>query len=272
MKDNHFVSGFQRTVVGKNFIRDKCRIFPFGMKGLTILEILLILVILAIVVGLLLPAINTGGCRGGRRSACLNNQHQIVIALFNYEDKKGSFPPAFIPDKNGKPMHSWRVLILPYLDRKDLYDQYDFNEPWDGPNNRKLAEKMPQIFGCPSNLNSPNCTGYAMLVGPHAFSPGPTGRTMKEISTADGTSTTLMLVEAVDAKINWLEPRDLNVEEMTFHINKGPKEISSRHPGCAVVSFCDGHQLTLHEDIKPETLKALTTVDGGEKVDENELR
>jgi prepilin-type processing-associated H-X9-DG protein len=127
---------------------------------------------------------------------------------------------------------------------------------------------MPDVYRCPSNIDSPNCTAYAMLVGPHAFSPGPTGRNTGEIFLADGTETTLMIVEAADAKINWLEPRDLNAEEMAFVLNKDGKEISSHHAGGVVVSFCDGHQSTLRQDIKPETLKALTTVDGKELLKE----
>jgi hypothetical protein len=230
-------------------------------------EVLTIVAIVGVLIGLMLPA-RQFGPRGGRRNQCFYNQRQIAMALTNYEAVKGHFPPAFVADKNGKPMHSWRVLILPYLDRPDLFQAYDFNEPWDGPHNRLLADKMPSVFACPSNPDAPSCTSYAMLVGPHAFSPGPTGRTVDEISAADGASATLMLVEAADAKINWLEPRDLNVEEMSFVINKNSKEITSHHAGAAVVSYCDGRTSILNDDIKPETLKALTTVDGGEAVDE----
>ena len=226
--------------------------------------------IIGVLMGLLLPSIQ-GAREANRRATCINHQMQISLALLSYESEKGHFPPAYITDKDGKPMHSWRILILPYLDKKDLYDQYDFNESWDGPHNRKLADKMPDVFRCPSNTNSPNYTAYAMLVGPHAFSPGPMGRTYKEISHADGASTTLMLVEATKAKINWLEPRDLNAEEMSFIINKSGKEISSNHPSGAVVSFCDGHTTFLRANIKPETLKALTTVDGHEPLDEGDF-
>ena len=56
-----------------------------------------------------------------------------------YEDEHGCFPPAYVADASGRPMHSWRVLILPYLDQQQLYDQYDFSEPWNGPNNQQLG-------------------------------------------------------------------------------------------------------------------------------------
>lgn len=69
---------------------------------------------------------------------------KIAYALKDYHHEYDTFPPAFIADKDGKPMHSWRVLILPYLDGGGfVYDQYDFGEPWDGPNNIKLLDHMP---------------------------------------------------------------------------------------------------------------------------------
>ena len=69
--------------------------------------------------------------------ALRNNLRQIALALQSYHQANGCFPPAYVADKNGKPMHSWRVLILPYLGFDDLYKAYDFTEPWDGPNNKK---------------------------------------------------------------------------------------------------------------------------------------
>jgi hypothetical protein len=226
--------------------------------------------LIGILIGYVLPSIEASR-EAGRRATCISHQKQISLALLSYESENGHYPPAYIADKNGNPMHSWRVLILPYLDRNDLYEQYDFSEPWNGPHNRLLADKMPGTFGCPSDPSAPNCTAFTILVGPHAFSPGPTGRSNNDFSRADGTSTTLMLVEATEAKINWLEPRDLNVEEMSFIINKDAKEISSHHPGRACATFCDGHQTVLTADIKPETLKALTTFDGHEPVNDGEF-
>jgi prepilin-type processing-associated H-X9-DG protein len=235
-------------------------------KDFSLSSVLIMVAVIAVIVWMLSNAV---GPRESPRAPCVNNQKQITLALFGYEAEKGYFPPAFVADKNGKPMHSWRVLLLPYLDRRDLYEQYDFSEPWNGPHNRLLADKMPPVFACPANRDAPNCTSYAMLVGPHAFSPGPRGRTLDEISTVDGTSNTLMLVEAAEAKINWLEPRDLNVDEMSFQLNKSGKELSSHHGGgMVVVSFCDGHTSTLSPHIEPETLKALTTVDGREPIKE----
>jgi hypothetical protein len=68
------------------------------------------------------------------------------LAVANYVEEHGHYPPAFLADENGKPMHSWRVLILPYIEERELYKQYKSDEPWDGPSNRKLASRMPRMF------------------------------------------------------------------------------------------------------------------------------
>ena len=88
-------------------------------------------------------AIGSGQARSRNaalRFQCSTRLKQIDLALHEYENRYHSFPPAYIADRNGKPMHSWRVLILPFLDETDVYNRYDFNEPWDGPNNRKLLD------------------------------------------------------------------------------------------------------------------------------------
>ena len=94
-------------------------------------------------IGLLLPAFSSAR-EAARRMQCLNNLKQIALALHNYHDVYGVFPPAYIPDAQGKPKHSWRVLILPFLEEQGTYEKYDFDEPWDGPNNRALLTSMPR--------------------------------------------------------------------------------------------------------------------------------
>src|SRR5688500_8670454 len=77
-------------------------------------------------------ALSTAGDEA-RRSSCLGHCCQLGIALHSYHDEYGSFPPAYVADANGKPMHSWRVLILPFIEEQALYQRYRFNEPWNGP-------------------------------------------------------------------------------------------------------------------------------------------
>jgi len=99
---------------------------------------------------LLLPAISHTR-EGARGANCLNNLKLIGLGLQNYHVEHGCFPPAYVADADGKPMHSWRVLILPYMERRILYDSYNFDEPWNSPSNRYLAGHIPSEYTCPSD-------------------------------------------------------------------------------------------------------------------------
>jgi prepilin-type processing-associated H-X9-DG protein len=207
--------------------------------------------------------------RPHRRPMCANNLKQIGLALYAYHDRYGSFPPAFIADASGRPIHSWRVLILPFLEEESLYDQYDFREPWDGPNNIRLLGKMPRLYACPWHWNDArptNRTSYAAITGPGTMFPGAEPTDMGRVS--DGSSNTLMIVEVENVDIPWTAPVDLDLGTMSFQVND-PKRpsIASRHPGGANVSYVDGMVRFLLEATTPETLRALITRAGGEKID-----
>jgi prepilin-type processing-associated H-X9-DG protein len=233
-----------------------------GMLVLIILaaSVPVLLICGGILAALLLPAVQSAR-EAARRAQCSNNLKQIGLAMLNYEMARKTFPPAYTTDKNGKPLHSWRVLLLPYLEEEALYQQIRLDEPWNSPHNRTLASRMPQVYRCPSDAPQPGITSYAMLVGPHAFSDGPHGRRISAIK--DGLSNTIMIVEADGAGINWMEPRDLNVEEMNFGLfDEGG--MGSRHPGVVNALFGDASVRSLSKDMDPELLTALSTIDGGE--------
>jgi prepilin-type processing-associated H-X9-DG protein len=138
------------------------------------------------------------------------------------------------------------------------------DEPWNSPHNRALSNRMPAIYRCPSENDTSNKTNYAMLVGPHAFSTGPKGRTRDEIT--DGPSNTIMIAETVGGNLNWLEPRDLDVETMGFDPVENPgKEISSNHRNTITVLFADGNVQSISKAADPDTIKSFTTIDGGEQ-------
>ena len=111
-----------------------------------------------------------------RQAWCGTGQLRLAIEI--YHDSHGTFPPAFIADEDGRPMHSWRTLVLPYMEQHDLYDRYDFDEPWDGPNNRRLAAEELSVFRSPADQSPPRpgITNFAAVVGPETAWPGPRGR------------------------------------------------------------------------------------------------
>ncbi|HVX62862.1 MAG TPA: DUF1559 domain-containing protein [Pirellulales bacterium] len=223
-------------------------------------------ILLLLLTGCLLPAFDESPYIAARRSQCTSNLKQIGLGLQNYADFYGCFPPAYLTDENGKPMHSWRVLILPFIEHKALYDQYDFNEPWNGPHNLLMAKTLPSVFRCPSDTpNKGATTNYVAIVGPETMWKADHGVTFSEIK--DGASMTIAVVEVADAKINWMEPRDLPFSAVSQGINaKQGGGISSAHPGVVIALFADGHTQTLSETTPIDVLKALCTKAGGEEI------
>jgi prepilin-type processing-associated H-X9-DG protein len=219
-----------------------------------------------ILIALLLPAVQAAR-EAARRAQCMNNLKQIGLAIQEYHDVNNMFPPAYILDASGKPMHSWRVLILPYLEHKALYDQYRLDEPWDGPNNRHLADLMPLVYSCPSDPDAQgsHTTDYAVVNGPGAIFDG--DQQCRFATIQDGMSNTLLVVEASGAAIHWMEPRDLDLLQMQCVVNgTSGNEISSHHPNAVNVGFADGSARVLHSGISPMTLRALITRAGGEVI------
>jgi|SRR5262245_43729646 len=212
---------------------------------------------------LLLPAVQQAR-EAARRSQCKNNLKMISLALFNYESAHGTFPPAYIPDENGKPMHSWRVLILPFLDDSTLYSQYNFSEPWDGPNNSRLLSQMPAVYNCPSHAGGPGTTttAYAAVFGEHCVFRG--SKPVKIMDITDGTSNTLIIAEASKAGIPWMKPEDIDI---TLHPTLGdPGGFSSDHTGGVHGVMADGSVHFLSQSISQQVLDALFTRDGKEAV------
>ena len=100
-----------------------------------------------------------------RRGQCTNNLKQLSLALQCYHEATGSFPPAAITDKNGKPLLSWRVALLPFIDTGSPYWKFHLDEPWDSPHNLAVVEQMPAIYHCPSDRRSK--IGHDRLHGRH---------------------------------------------------------------------------------------------------------
>jgi hypothetical protein len=188
------------------------------------------------------------------------------LAVANYHETFGCLPPDYIADREGKPMHSWRVLILPFLEQKALYDAYDFAEPWNGPNNSKLAHQIGSIY-LRSGLETDQArtTSFVAVVGPQTAWPGARALSFKDLG--DGRHDTLLVVEVPDGKFQWMEPKDLQFDEMSFRINDGSgRGLGSKLGGARVVS-ADGTVSTLPDNFPPNTLRAMLTANGEEKVE-----
>lgn len=247
-------------------------------------KILVVVAVLSIFVALLLLSFSTVRSLG-RESLCANHLKQLMLALHNYHDIHGSFPPAVVYE-NGQPMHSWRVLILPYIGEQRLYRQYNFDEPWNGPNNSKLAKSMPEIFACPSceycrengfrrfSDLSENSPSYFAVVGPGTAWPKQASAKIADFT--DGTSNTIMLVEANGIHASWLEPRDLTLQETIELIGSPSRQghvsledslfLATLRTAGRGTGWGDGHFKYLGRGFTAGGGKALCTVAGGEKV------
>jgi len=191
---------------------------------------LLALLCVLVLFAFLLPAVQTAR-EAARRISCHGQMKQIAMALHNYRTSYGCFPPAYIADKNGRPMHSWRVLILPFLECDPLYKQYNFNEPWDGPNNKKLLAARPRRYVCPSDEDAhaqgATQTSYVAVVGSNAAW---SGEKPKKAADVAPLSQTIMVVEVADAGINWTEPKDLSLDALeAAGTQPSTVTVSSRH-------------------------------------------
>lgn len=137
-----------------------------------------------------------------------NNLRQISLALTHYQGTHGTFPPVYIPDEDGKPMHSWRVLILQELERMDLHALYDFDLPWDHPTNLAVAAQLPSVFSSPyfSEHADEGLTTYLA-----ASAMGASG------NEADRR---ILVIEVFDKPVPWTQPVDISPEEIMASVEQ----------------------------------------------------
>jgi prepilin-type processing-associated H-X9-DG protein len=217
-----------------------------------------------VLIALLLPAVQSAR-EAARRAQCTNNLKQIGLAMHNYLTANNGLPPAAIVDQQGKPLLSWRVAILPYLDANPLYAKFKLDEPWDSPHNKELLQYMPAVYGCPSrNLaGEPGLTAYRIFAGPGALL-DPTRPTGIEAVT-DGMSVTLMVVESTEA-VPWTKPDDLPFGNAAAPRANPLLGAGSRHPGGLNALFGDGSVRFIKLSIDPQVFRALITKSGGEVI------
>jgi type II secretory pathway pseudopilin PulG len=220
-----------------------------------------------VLVALLLPAVQAART-AARQVQSQNNARQILLALHNYHETYQTFPPAFIADKDGKPMTSWRVLILPFVEQQGLHSQYDFSKPWDSPENMAVAQNMPEIYRSPlddaNNAQNRLHTSYMFFAGKGSvFEKSPV--TIGSIT--DGTSNTLVLAEVNNTGVIWTQPTDLDAEQLDFVIrdmkNAKPGQLNTASPRGMNVGMMDGSVRVLPMSTNPADIKsAVNPADG----------
>ena len=197
---------------------------------------------------------------------CTSRLESIAAAMNAYHDDYGSFPPAYTVDEDGKPMHSWRVLILPYLTNYQqwLANEYDMEQPWDSQHNSSLLRQMPFEFSSPNDTaDSSTETSFMIVAGPGTAFSGSEWINKKDI--LDGPKNTILVVEAAGQNVPWTQTQDLDFEAINFSTNQ-VGGLNSEHSEGVTVLFADGSVHFIPKEAKPEHVEALFTIDGGEKV------
>lgn len=199
------------------------------------------------------------------RRQCAANLKKIGSALLLYEEEYGTLPPAYIEDAEGNRLHSWRVLILPYLGPEEsaLYAQYNLKEAWDSKQNMLLAAKMPEVYRCladeheaPENEND---TSYLVYVGKQSAFPGSTTVSRKEI--LDDQRQTILVFEAHGTSVGWTQPGDL--QEGQQGLEQGV-DVGGNHPHGINVLLSTGEVRFLRDEVDAQELRAMTTINGRE--------
>lgn len=199
------------------------------------------------------------------RMTAANNVKQVGIAMHNYLDTHGTFPLPGSLDPQKKPLLSWRVHLLPYLEQDALYRQFKLDEPWDSDHNKALIKQMPKVYSLSKNpdLMKEGKTTLVVPVGPNTIFPG--GKPTRIADITDGTSNTILVVDVADEQaVIWTKPDDWKVDE------KNPKKgLATRFENNLLASFADGSVRFLSGKIDPRKLAALLTRHGGEVISDD---
>ncbi len=239
------------------------------------------MVAVLLVGSLLFAAVRFGGqtmsnlANNREQLASIRNLEKIALALNAYAADHGTYPPPVTRDAKQAPLHSWRVLLLPYLGEDDLFNQFDLKLSWDHPINRDAAMySMPAVYRHPSsNANGYyNQSGYYLITGSGTLFPktGPSG----PADVSDDPSQTILVTEAAPIGISsmWSEPIDLDVSNMQGRIgtNLGNEPGGLTEGGVAMATVDQrGHFVS--DTIEPSIFMALVTPQGGERMSDDVL-
>jgi prepilin-type processing-associated H-X9-DG protein len=240
-----------------DFVNEPTKPKTSGVK-FGLLHLLAAVGILGLLIAFFFPA-SRCNWPAARRMQCVNNLKQIALALHNYESIYNALPPAYTVDAGGKPLHSWRTLILPYLEQQALYETIDLTKPWNDPANAKAFATTISQYCCPELKLAANNSTYLAIVAPDGcFLPGKSRR-LSEIT--DDRGLTMLVIEvSPDQAVPWMAPIDAN-ESYVMGISPRSK---LNHAGGLNAAFLDGSVQFLKATLPDAQRRALITVAGND--------
>lgn len=193
-------------------------------------------------------------------AAGMNDLKQIMLAMHNFYDAYQFMPPRETRSKTDKPLLSWRVHILPYIEQQALYSQFHLDEPWDSPHNSKLIPQMPAIYAAGGQEPESGKTRLVvpMLEGGAWYGDGPP-LTFKEIT--DGTSNTIaVVIGPKDSAVTWTKPEELPLasDALVEKLFGDSEDLSA--------AFFDGSVRHVPRSTDPKVIAGMITKSGGEVI------
>lgn len=219
-------------------------------RAFTWIELLVVLIVIFMLIALLLPAVQSVN-GPSQRMRCTNNLKQFALAMHTYHDAHKALPPAQLLDKDGKPLHSWRMLLLPYMEEQQLYEELRLDEVWDGEHNKFRNKKEIRGFTCPpaerfrekAKVNEEMrklLTDYQVVTGPQTPFDG--GKCTSFDVFERGTSHTYFITESTTA-VPRFSPVDLPYDLLDLGVlspKGGIRAVGGHHTGGANAAMADG--------------------------------
>ncbi|WP_197995379.1 DUF1559 family PulG-like putative transporter [Gimesia algae] len=193
------------------------------------------------------------------RAVSKSNLKQIGLALAFYHEENQTFPPGATVAPNGTPQHSWQTSLLPFMDQSGLFEQINFEKPWNDPENQESFQQQVSTYLAPWVEEKYSAEGYALshYVGNELLLKQNQGMPLSQIT--DGASNTIMAVDRADHFKAWGDPA--NLARPADIIGPDKKTLL---PGGSLVLFSDGSVRFVSNKINPQIIKDLSTPDGGE--------
>ena len=208
------------------------------------------------------------------QSLSIRNLQRIAQALNAYAADHGTYPPVASADSSGKLLHSWRVLILPYLGEEELYNEIDLKLAWDDPINAIVLRRMPAVYRHPNSTAKGlyNQSGYHLVTGQETLFPSTGPLAPSDI--LDDPTQTVLVIEAkpILNSGSWAEPGDVDFGPLQGIIGGDPNtEVGGMFDDGVAMVTVDGRGHFLDSSTDPLILRSLITPQGGERLPDDTL-
>lgn len=194
-----------------------------------------------------------------RKMQVSNDLKQLILAFHNFQQKYGGFVPRMTVSQDGKPLLSWRVHLLPFIERNDLYQRFHLDEPWDSPHNAALIPEIPQVYvtaGGDSVERGRTCVQAPMMRDSYWSGNSKEWQTFLQLS--DSTETICFVVAPPSRSVIWTKPDDLLVDA-----DKPIVSLFSNRDAVPIARF-NGSVITLLSEVTPESLRSQLTHASGD--------